>query len=394
MRTNTTNTSKKIFQQKTAGLMVIAILIELAGPVAFASAANWYVSNDGSNTNTGTSWTDAFATIQAGIDAAFSGDTVLVADGTYTGDGNRHISLDYKIITVRSVNGPHYCIIDLENDGKGFHLQWTPAGSLIDGFTIVNGRTDISTDYGVGIRCDGCYTTIKNCIVKSHTGVQWGAGIDIRNSAEPIIVNTIFADNQTTVGGSAVSMYRASATFINCTFSGNSGGASLITASSASSFTNCIFWNNIPADIRGDISGDPDITFSDVQVAADVYPEDVYPGEGNINTDPGFVDSENWNFRLFKDSDCIDSGKNTVAEIGFFDLDGKPRFIDGKGDFIVTVDMGAYEYGDICECDLNDDLNVDGADVAAFTMDPGGLALILLAEDYGRIDCPLYIFTP
>lgn len=390
----TTNTHKKILQQKTIVLMGIAILLALVGPVFLASAATWYVSKDGSNTNSGTDWDDAFATIQAGIDAAFSGDTVLVANGTYTGDGNKHLSFDYKMITVRSVNGPHHCIIDLENDGKGFYLQWTPTGSLIDGFTIMNGLTDSSLDVGVGIRCDGCYTTIRNCIVKHHAGVQYGAGIDIRNSAEPVIVNTIFADNQASVAASAVSMYRASAMFMNCTFYRNSGGTALIDASSTSSFTNCIFWNNIPADIRGDISGIPDITFSDVQVAADIYPGDVYPGEGNINIDPGLVDPENWNFRLSIDSNCIDLGNNTVLETVVSDLDGKPRFIDGNGDFIVRVDMGAYEYGQICECDFNSDLTTDGADAAAFIMDPKDLSLSLLAEDYGRIDCPLYEFTP
>ena len=47
-----------------------------------------------------------FSTIQEAIDAAVDGDAVLVAPGTYTGDGNRDIDFKGKAITVRSENGP------------------------------------------------------------------------------------------------------------------------------------------------------------------------------------------------------------------------------------------------------------------------------------------------
>ena len=66
----------------------VAICLAL---VSVASGSEIYVPAD-------------FNTIQAAINDANNGDTIIVQTGTYTGDGNRNIDFKGKAITVRSTN--------------------------------------------------------------------------------------------------------------------------------------------------------------------------------------------------------------------------------------------------------------------------------------------------
>src|SRR5579864_3151280 len=77
-------------------------------------------------------------TIQAGINAANTGDTVLVAPGTY----KENINFSGKAITVKSSGGAKVTIIDGGNlapvvtfsTGEG-------ASSILSGFTVQNGTS-------------------------------------------------------------------------------------------------------------------------------------------------------------------------------------------------------------------------------------------------------------
>jgi len=205
-----------------------------------------------------------FLTIQNAIDVAKDSDTVIVADGTYTGPGNRDIDFLGKAITVRSENGPENCIIDCGYRrgkrydwyyGRGFYFHsGEDANSVLDGFTITNGRAE----KGGAIYCEDSSPVITNCIINSNSAEQ-GGGVYCESSS-PTISNCAFIRN-TAVGEYAYGggMYNSnrdggSSTLTNCTFSRNSavgefsssgGGMRNYNHEGGSSIlTNCTFSGN------------------------------------------------------------------------------------------------------------------------------------------------------
>jgi len=119
-----------------------------------------------------------YQTIQEAIDAAEAGDTVLVADGTYTGIGNKNLDFHGKAITVQSENGPENCIIDCERDGRGFIFQSGEGeNSIVSGFTITYAAYSGSTGPlgGGAIYCWSSSPTITNCIMRGNEASYGGA---------------------------------------------------------------------------------------------------------------------------------------------------------------------------------------------------------------------------
>lgn len=136
------------------------------------TAATIHIATTGSD-SAGTGQTTApFATIQKGIYQAQEGDTVLVAAGTYTGEGNRNIDLLGKAVTLKSVAGPKSVTLDLQQNRAFLASSSESLATVIDGFTIVGGYAVTGQDWGgIGIVdiSGNAALTLKNCIFFNNT---------------------------------------------------------------------------------------------------------------------------------------------------------------------------------------------------------------------------------
>ena len=90
-----------------------------------------------------------------------------------------------------------------------------------------------------------------------------------------------------------------------------------------------------------------------------------FPGNGNIDADPLWVDPENRDYRLQLGSPCIDSGTDTGLT---HDFDGNPRPVDVVGVGIegsAAYDMGAFEF-QLSPADFRRNGKVDAEDLIEF----------------------------
>jgi len=207
-----------------------------------------------------------YPTIQKAIDCSWDGGTVWVADGVYTGHGNRDIDFLGKAITVKSENGPENCIIDCqatESDlhrGLYFH-KGEDAKSILDGFTITNGYES----YGGAVRCAHSCPTIRNCKI-IYNNAEYGGGGILCCSSSPTITNCKILYNNAQYYGGGINGGAGGLIISNCTFTGNSagnigGGINLQNGDDRFSIpiiTNCTFTDNVSKygggiRLRGDL---------------------------------------------------------------------------------------------------------------------------------------------
>jgi uncharacterized repeat protein (TIGR01451 family) len=201
-----------------------------------------------------------YADINSAINAATNGDTVLVADGTYTGSGNGGM-VTAKAITLQSVNGAASTIVDL---GSKYFLQVT-GNMTISGFTFINSTSGVGVlkfyadatlqdsvfrnnnsgfNFVGAVSTQGGTQTITRCVFDHNTGL--GA---LNANSTVTVVDSTFTNNTGAFGSGAIYANTATIHVTGSTFAGNqsysndNGGVGYL-LNGTFTFSHCTFTNN------------------------------------------------------------------------------------------------------------------------------------------------------
>jgi hypothetical protein len=164
-----------------------------------------------------------FTSIQAAIDAASSGDDILVRAGTYV----ENIDYEGKNLTVRSESGAASTTIDGSAGPAGARScvvfrSGETATAVLHGFTLTRGSGTTLTGVLVGgglYITNGARPTIRECVVTGNVAAN-GAGAFVSQGGLTC-QHSLFAMNRADTYGSGITAVSAQVTISDCRFEYN-----------------------------------------------------------------------------------------------------------------------------------------------------------------------------
>ena len=190
-----------------------------------------------------------YPTIQAAINIAGYGDTVLVSPGTYTSADDAVVNTDCKPITIRSSGTAAETILAVISGSSSVVRLVGGEGpeTIIDGFTITGGT------FG-GISCYLSDPTITNCVIESNVNTYDGGGISCRDSS-PTVSQCTIQNNTARTGAGVYTLGNSSPAITSCSIlnntSSDSDGAAVASAGANPTITDTRICGNTPFQISG-----------------------------------------------------------------------------------------------------------------------------------------------
>ena len=199
------------------------------------------------------SWASAAVTIQDAVDAAVSGDEIVVTNGVYQTGARAVYGMSNRVavtkpVTVRSVNGPAYTsIVGHGPIGENaIRCAYLTNGAVLAGFTLTNGATptvgDLETNLsGGGVWCQAFSAVLSNCVLAGNSAFESGGG-----AYSGTLNNCLLTGNSAYDGGGA-----SRGTLNNCTLTRNSVGDGTGGGAFYSVLNNCVLTDNSGAQGGG-----------------------------------------------------------------------------------------------------------------------------------------------
>jgi hypothetical protein len=294
---------------------------------------------------------DDAPTIQAGVDAAAAGDTVLVACGTYF----EHDIVMKSGICLRSETGNPDCVtIDAGQAGRVMEFNHLDSLVIIQGFHFTGGQAPWNYPLGGAIAIISSQVSISYCIFSGNRAdaggaltcsapeigqsvltlshctfdfneASYGKGGAISADAQTSLVmeSCLLTNNEATFGGGAIVCRGVSIS--HCTFAYNSspsqGGAICLRSAGAEIDNSIVAFSSEGEGIYCfNEDGPPNLTCCDIignqggdwtDCIADQFGVD-----GNISEDPLFCGSAGGDFHLHVKSPCATENNPGCGQIG------------------------------------------------------------------------------